>query len=102
MERYVKRNVMKKFLSVLLILNFIGCASITIPNYIQDKSPYKRIFYARFDKVRESTTKTFEESGWTIEKESDPALFERERGSESGNKQTLFFTEVRQTSIFVG
>ena len=102
MEKSVKTNNMKKFFLILTLLSLIGCANITIPNYIQDKNPYERTFYAQFDKVREVLTEAFEESGWTIEKESDPALFERERGLENGNKQTLIFTEIRQTSFFVG
>lgn len=93
---------MKKILLVLLLLSFAGCASITIPNYIQDKNPYEKIFYAQFDQVRTAITKTFEASGWTIEKESEPALFERERDLEGGDEQTLIFTDVRQISFFVG
>jgi hypothetical protein len=92
---------MRKVLSVFLLLALGGCASVTIPNYIQDKYPYKRTFYAPFDQVREAAVQTFGEFGWTIGKESEPALFERERESGS-SKQTLLFTEIRQTSFFVG
>lgn len=94
---------MKKVLSVLLLVTLIGCASINIPNYIQDKHPYKRTLYASFDKVHEMTVQTLEDFGWRIERESDPGLFEREReNGESRNKQTLIFTEIRKTSLFVG
>ena len=93
---------MRKVLYVFLLLMFTGCASIIIPNYIQDKNPYKRTFYADFNKVREVTVKTFDDLGWTIEKESEPALFEREREPEDGSKQTLLFTEIREVSFFLG
>ncbi|MCK5012351.1 MAG: hypothetical protein KAS66_00880 [Candidatus Omnitrophica bacterium] len=94
--------MMKKLLWIALLLSFTGCVSSTIPNYIQDKNPYKKTFYGPFDKVQEAITKAFEESGWAIEKESRPDLFERDRGLGSVNKQTLIFTEVRQASFFVG
>ena len=103
MERFVKGDmIMKKVLAVLLFLSFIGCASVTSPSYIQDKNPYKKVFYTQFDKTREAIKKTFKESGWTIEKEAKPAVFERERDSESGNNQILILTEVRQISFFIG
>ena len=102
MGRSVRNNTIKKIVLVFLLVNMTGCASITIPNYIQDKNPYEKVFYASFDTVREVTTKAFEESGWTVEKESEPALFERERDLKSGTKQTLIFTEVRQVPFFVG
>lgn len=106
MEKFVRDdnrgNIMKKFLYIFLALVLTGCASITIPNYIQDKNPYKRTLYAPFDKVREVTIQTFEDFGWAVEKESKPALFERERESGNGGKQTLLFSKIRQTSFFVG
>ena len=85
-----------------MILSFSGCASITVPNYIQDKNPYKQVFYGSFDSVREATIKTFEDSGWVIDRESKPALFEQERDLEGDNQQTLLFTKVRQISFFLG
>ena len=102
MERSVRKSYLKTWLLVLLSLSVFGCASITVPSYIRDKNPYEKIFYAPFDTVRETVAKTFEESGWTIEKELEPALFERERGLESGKKQTLIFTGIRQISFFLG
>ncbi|MBN1869866.1 MAG: hypothetical protein JW847_04740 [Candidatus Omnitrophica bacterium] len=93
---------MKKLLSVSLLLSLIGCASINIPNYIRDKNPYKKSFYTHFVRAREAVMKTFEETGWTVESESEPALFERERDLKSGLKQTLIFSDVRQTSFFIG
>jgi len=93
---------MKKILCVFLLLVLAGCASVSIPHYIQDKYPYKRTFYAQFNEVREIVMRAFERSGWAIEKESEPALFERESGLRSGGKETLFFSKIRQTSLFVG
>ena len=93
---------MKKILGSLLLLCLIGCSSVRVPNYIRDQYPYKRTFYAPFDQVHATVAETFQESGWVIEKESEPSLFERQRGPENDRKQILLFTKIRQTSFFVG
>lgn len=92
---------MKNILSIVLLLTLVGCATVTIPNYIQDKNSYKRTFYADFDKVRQAVVQTLEEFGWMVEKESDPSVFEQGRGSQASDQQTLIFTRIRQTSVFV-
>ena len=94
---------MKKCSIFVLVLALSGCTSVTIPNYIQDKSPYKKIYYASFDRVYASSVKVLEELGWKIEKESDPALFERGRvAGDKTQEQKLLFTEIRQFSFFLG
>ena len=93
---------MKKILSSFLLLTLVGCASIHIPNYIQDKNPYKRTFYAQYNEVRETTVQALKKFGWTIEKETEPSLFERQRGSGGDERQILLFTKIRETSLFVG
>ena len=94
---------MKKILGALLLLAFCGCTSINVPNYIQDKYPYKKMFYAPFDRVYPATVKALEDSGWTVEEETDPALFELGREVDAnGVKQTLVFTKIRQFSFFLG
>jgi hypothetical protein len=92
---------MKNILSVFLLVTLVGCATVTIPNYIQDDNPYKRTFYADFDKVRQTTVQTLEEMGWVLDKESDPSVFEQGRSSQVSGQQTLLFTKIRQTSFFV-
>jgi len=94
---------LKRFLCVLAVLAFAGCANINIPSYIQDKNPYKHEFYATYDAVYEATKTVLSERGWTIEGESDPSVFERTSGlSAGGRKDTLIFTEVRSFSFFLG
>lgn len=101
MEKFVKRTAMRK-VALSIVLTFLcGCANIVIPNYIRDNNPYKKIYYASFKEVRKAIVKSLEESGWGIEAESEPALFEREWDRENG-VQTLIFTETRQRSFFVG
>ena len=91
---------MNKFLIIVLLAVLSGCASVNVPSYIQDKYPYKRTFYAPFDKIHELTVRALENSGWTVHKESDPALFEqgREIGVD-GLKQTLVFTKISAPSF---
>jgi hypothetical protein len=88
---------------MILLFTISGCASVNIPNYIHDKFPYKQTYYAPFSTVHENAVKTLEDLGWKIEKESDPALFERGRDiGNNGREQTLVFTEIRQFSFFIG
>jgi hypothetical protein len=93
---------MKRYVGIISVLFLTGCANIAIPNYIQDKYPYKRTLYADFNEVHQTATDVLKKAGWTIEGESEPAVFERERAPESSNQQTLLFTEVRQFSFFIG
>ncbi|HQP10033.1 MAG TPA: hypothetical protein PKV41_01460, partial [Candidatus Omnitrophota bacterium] len=66
---------MKRILGCFLLLTVMGCASITIPSYIRDTNPYRRIFYASFDRTREETRQVLSRAGWAIEKETEPELF---------------------------
>jgi len=94
---------MKKFLNILLLLTLTGCASITIPNYIYDKHPKLKTFYAPYDQVHTATLKVLGDLGWKIEKETDPALYERGRQlHDTSRKQTLIFTDINQLSFFAG
>ncbi len=99
MEKFVN---FKKFFITLVLFTFGGCASITVPDYIQDKNPYKQKFYASFDSVLAVSMEVLEESGWQISKESDPAVFERSESGVDSNKQILLFSKVRQTALFLG
>ena len=108
MEKFVslKQFLIMSKLSILgsiCILFFIGgCASINIPEYIQDENPYKHKFYASFEGVYSGVLSVLEEDGWTVEKEVDPIVFERNESGGDLNKQTLIITEVRPISLFLG
>lgn len=94
---------MNRILLVLGLIAVCGCTSINVPNYVKDEHPYERSFYAPFAKVKAATDEALAEYGWTVIRESDPALFEVDRASEGGaQSQTLMFTEIRQTNFFVG
>jgi len=94
---------MRKVLSLFLVLTLAGCASVTIPNYIQDKNPYKRTFYSDFTYTKNTVLQTLKEFGWAVEQEADPGTFDRAMESVAGQgEQVLLFTRVRQTSFFIG
>ena len=95
---------MKRFPAFLLVLGLtLGCSSTNIPNYVKDKHPYKKIFYADFDQAVDATKKTVEELGWIVTKSTDPGVYEQNRATESETaRQILLFTEVRQTALFLG
>jgi len=92
----------QKFLIVGIFFIFTGCTSITVPEYIQDKNPYKHKFYASFDNVLEASVQVLEESGWKVAKESDPAVFERSQSGIDSNQSILLFSKVRQNALFLG
>ena len=81
----------------------LGCSSVIIPSYIQDNHPYNKKLYATFDKALEATQLALEDYGYKVEKSSDPSVFERNRSIDNTiKKQTLLFTNIRQSSFFIG
>ena len=97
MERFVKQ-----IFTFILIFSFTGCASVVVPNYIQDKNPYKHKFYASFEKTLEATLSAVQETGWTVEQQTDPSVFERVENGKFDKKQTLLITGIRKMGFFVG
>jgi hypothetical protein len=89
---------MKKF--ILLSLIFLaGCASVSVPNYIQPEHPYKRIVYGNYDEVLAAVKGVLKEERWSIVKETHPALYERNATYDEQDKEhALIFTGVKQHS----
>ena len=95
----MKKNVLF-FVSLFAL---IGCASVTIPNYIRDEHPYRKTFYASFDTVLDVTVHALEDSGWKVAKTTEPSVFERNKDMDKpGVKQILLFTNVRQMAFIFG
>ncbi|VAX37557.1 hypothetical protein MNBD_UNCLBAC01-1947 [hydrothermal vent metagenome] len=92
----------KQFFAFILLFTIFGCATIVVPNYIQDKNPYKRKFYASFEKTFEATLAAVQEAGWVVEQQTDPSVFERVESGEFGDQQTLLITGIRKMGLFVG
>ncbi len=85
------------FVVTAMVVILSGCASIRIPNYIDDKHPYKKIFYASFEDTLLASRKALEESGWKVKEVTDPALYEHNRAG-AAEKQGLIFTETQHVS----
>ncbi len=94
---------MKRVIVLFFMLFFVGCVSATIPHYLQDKSPYKKKFYASYDDTLKAVQTTLPDLGWKITSLSDPVVYEQNSaGNEAVPKQILMFTDVRQTAFFLG
>ena len=93
---------MKKFLFILFLISCAGCVSVKIPRYLEDSSTYLKKFYAPFEETFAATQKTLQEQGWVISDTVDPAIYEQMANYDSKRgKQTLIFTETRQTSLLL-
>ncbi len=87
--------------TILLGLAFVfvcaGCVTVNIPKYIQDKSPYKKTFYAGYEETLEAAQKALKETGWQVTDTVNPIAYEQQGASEAQAKQVLIFTQARQT-----
>ena len=91
------------FFILLMIFSLSGCTTVSIPNYIQDKNPYKRVYGANFEGVLMSATRALEHSGWVVTNKYDPTVFEQNKELNSPEaKQLMLSTDVRQTPFIVG
>jgi len=91
-----------KRLVLSLVVFFLGCSSVNIPNYIPDKYPYKKTFYGDYAQILGATEQTLKEYGWEVTSRADPNVFERSSSADKIGHQTLLFTRVRETSLVVG
>jgi hypothetical protein len=93
---------MKRFAGIVLCLFALGCASVKIPNYIRAEHPYERTVYGSYDEVLAAVKDVLKEQGWTVIKETHPALYERNAVyTEEDKEHALIFTNIRQSSRFV-
>lgn len=95
-------SIMKRSLGTcLLILMCAGCVSVQIPQYLQDKHPYKREYFASYDETLAAVKKVLKNNEWKIASTADPVVFEAAHNKGSKDKRILLFTESRQTSMFL-
>lgn len=94
---------MRKLGLIICLMIISGCASVQIPNYIQDKHPYKKVFYGSYDEVLEATTSAIEKLDWEISGKSDPSIYEQSKQlSDPDARQILIFTGIKQTPMILG
>lgn len=93
---------MKRFFIAVLFLSVLGCASVSVSGYIQAENPYKRVMYGDFQEVLAAAKGVLVEDGWKIEKETHPALYERNAAYGPEDKDhALIFTDIKQMSRFI-
>ena len=94
---------MKKYILMVLILTFTGCATISVPKYVKDANPYKKIFYRDFNKVQKAVVEVIEAEGFKVIETADPLVYESGKGySGFKGEQTLIITDTRQTAFILG
>ena len=92
----------KNFLLIFLFLSTAGCATVSVPNYIYDKHPYKKEFYGQFNEILDAVKGVLKDHGWEISKTTDPSVYEQGKSNETADNKALLITEIRQTSFFFG
>lgn len=92
---------MRKIALIVCLAVCTGCVSVQIPQYLQDKHPYKREYFASYDKTLEAVKKVLKNNEWKIASTADPVVFEAAQNKSSEDQRILLFTESRQTSMFL-
>lgn len=92
---------MKKIFLICL-LSVFGCATATIPLYLPNKKPYVKRFYATYDDTLAAVNETLKDLGWTVEKTTDPTVYEQPREEVYEGGQMLLLTAIRETRLVVG
>ena len=92
----------KNWIAGVLICACAGCVSVQIPQYLQDKYPYKKEFYADYEETLAAVKKILKSSGWTISGTSDPSVYEENSQNKYSQAQKiLIFTQEKQTSMLL-
>ena len=86
----------------MTLLFLCGCVTISIPQYLKDKHPYKKKFFAKFEETFAATKEALTHAGWVITEEADPTTYEQDQAyDEVKGKQVLIFTEEKQAARFL-
>ncbi|MBF0478782.1 MAG: hypothetical protein HQL26_04810 [Candidatus Omnitrophica bacterium] len=95
--------MLKKLLTIGCAILLTGCSTASVPKYLQSKNPYVKRFYGNYDQTLDAVRSAMKETGWAIEKEVPPTIYEYSTSSEFGDKrQLLILSNVRATPYFVG
>ena len=93
---------MRKIILFVLLMACAGCVSVQIPQYLQDKHPYKKEYFAGYDETLAAVKKVLKNEEWKIASSTDPSVFEEtSQNKQSADQKILLFTENKQTSMFL-
>ena len=93
---------MKSLFFVLAVVLLVGCATTSMPSYLQPKKPYLTRYYANYEKSLDAVKATLGELGWTLEETTDPGVYEHTRFNDLDENQVLLVTVVRPTPMLIG
>ena len=87
-----------RYLILSVIFFLAGCASVPTPDYISRVDhPYDRKIYASFEKVTGAMIYVLKKSGWKINTEAEPSIYERDdRYDNNGYQNLLIITDVKK------
>lgn len=92
---------MRKFLlGIISIVLLSGCVAATLPQYLSDRNPYKKEYFAGYDESVAAVKTALGELGWKVAGEGDPMTYERQ--ASPSEKRIILFFEIRQTPMFFG
>ena len=93
-----------RYLILSIIFLIAGCASVPTPDYISRVDhPYDRKIYASFEKVTGAMIYVLKKSGWKINTEAEPSIYERDDRYDNNGYQNLLIAcdIVASTEIVV-
>ncbi|MBF0504336.1 MAG: hypothetical protein HQL14_04450 [Candidatus Omnitrophica bacterium] len=90
-----------RYLGVLLILVFVGCASVSMTDYVKSEHPYVRKIYGTFEKVTSCVLLVLHHKGWEVSREVDPEVFERDERYENNGYQNVLIMAGRKKHLNV-
>jgi len=93
---------MKKISLILALMFLTGCATTSMPSYLQPKKPYIKRYYSNYEKTLPSVKSVLAELGWVLEESTDPGVYEHTRFNDLDENQLLLVTVVRPTPMLVG
>jgi hypothetical protein len=90
---------------VLLIAGLLGlwgCTQRVLPSYIHDKYPYIRRFHASYEEALTATRQILAESGWVVEQELNPVVYEHRVEGDLDEQCLMIITEEKNLSRWLG
>ena len=79
---------MKKIILFILFLCMAGCATVSIPNYIDPQHPYVRKVYGDYNAIVVAVRQVLADEGWAVQSETSPSTYERD-GSAEGSATSI-------------
>lgn len=86
----------KKVIFLLVLCVTMGCVSTQVPSYLTDKKPFERRVYAGYTEAVAAVKQAMMDSGWVLEQETEPQVYEIDPQKADIEEQLLLMTKVRE------